>query len=128
MDYPVFNFPGERMRKKTPRSAVSGFLSALITVAAITAGTIHVARAAPPEIASDTFKWKNGAEVYDKICAYCHEPHVGTQVAPKIRGRDLPPAYIHTVVRNGNRAMPSFRASEIDDASLAKLAKYISGK
>jgi mono/diheme cytochrome c family protein len=116
------------MRKKTPRGAVSGFLSMLITVAAITAGTIHAAGAAPPEITGDGFKWKDGAEVYDKICAYCHEPHAGTQVGPKIRGRDLPPAYIHTVVRNGNRAMPSFRASEIDDASLAKLVKYISGK
>jgi len=30
------------------------------------------------------------------------------------------------VVRNGNRAMPAFRASEIDDESLKKVAEYIS--
>jgi hypothetical protein len=47
-------------------------------------------------------------------------------VGPVIRGRDLPPAYIRSIVRGGLRAMPSFRPSEIDDGSLEKLAEYIS--
>jgi hypothetical protein len=29
-------------------------------------------------------------------------------------------------VRNGNRAMPAFRAAEIDDETLSKVAEYIS--
>jgi len=70
------------------------------------------------------FAWKDGAEIYAKICAYCHEAHVG----PQIRHRELPAAYIRAVVRNGNRAMPAFRAAEIDDESLVKLADFISKK
>jgi mono/diheme cytochrome c family protein len=70
------------------------------------------------------FTWKDGAEIYAKICAYCHEAHVG----PPIRNRELPAAYIRTIVRNGNRAMSAFRPSEIDDESLIKLADFISKK
>ncbi|MCC7091602.1 MAG: cytochrome c [Nitrosomonas sp.] len=79
---------------------------------------------APDEKNSLGFAWKDGAEIYAKICAYCHEAQVG----PKIRNRDLPAAYIRAVVRNGNRAMPAFRPSEIDDESLIKLADFISKK
>jgi mono/diheme cytochrome c family protein len=68
------------------------------------------------------FAWKDGAQVYAGVCVYCHESGVG----PRIRNRDLPSAYIRTVVRNGNRAMPAFRLSEIDDESLTKLADFIS--
>lgn len=71
---------------------------------------------------SPNHAWKDGAEIYAKICAYCHD----VQVGPPIRNRKLPAAYIRTVVRNGNRAMPAFRPSEIDDESLAKLAEFIS--
>ncbi|PSJ16977.1 c-type cytochrome [Nitrosomonas supralitoralis] len=73
---------------------------------------------------SSGFAWKDGAEIYAKICAYCHEAQVG----PQIRNRELPTKYIRTIVRNGNRAMPAFRISEIDDESLAKLADFISKK
>ncbi len=79
---------------------------------------------AQDEKSSPGFAWKDGAEIYAKICAYCHEAHVG----PQIRNRDLPAAYIRAVVRNGNRAMPAFRPSEIDDESLVKLADFISNK
>jgi len=83
-----------------------------------------IAQVAPENPASAPgVTWKNGAEVYAKICGYCHE---GGKVGPVILGRQLPPAYIHAVVRNGNRAMPPFRFSEIDEESLAKLAEYIS--
>jgi mono/diheme cytochrome c family protein len=68
------------------------------------------------------FAWKDGAEVYTKICALCHE----TAVGPVLRGRGLDPLYISLMVRNGSRAMPAFRASEIDDQSLEKLAEYVS--
>ena len=80
------------------------------------------ALAAPPEARSGNFVWNDGAEVYAKVCGYCHDAQVG----PQIRGRSLPAAYIRTIVRNGHRAMPAFRPSEIDDESLAKLAEYLS--
>lgn len=77
-----------------------------------------------PDSSPQGFVWKDGAEIYAKICAYCHE----TQVGPPIRNRALPPEYIRMVVRNGKQAMPAFRASEIDDESLARLADFISRK
>ncbi|ARO87812.1 cytochrome C [Nitrosospira lacus] len=107
------------MRKIKAGGAVSGFL----LVMTIASGTMaNAAWAAPPEAPGAGFSWKDGAEVYAKVCGYCHDAQVG----PVIRGRALPAAYIHAVVRNGNRAMPAFRPSEIDNQSLAKLAEYIS--
>lgn len=67
--------------------------------------------------------WRDGGEVYDKVCRYCHEANVG----PVLKGRALPADYIQRVVRMGNRAMPAFRPSEIDDATLADVARRVSG-
>ncbi|WP_018990241.1 c-type cytochrome [Aromatoleum toluclasticum] len=67
--------------------------------------------------------WRDGGEVYDKVCRYCHEANVG----PVLKGRALPTEYIQRVVRMGNRAMPAFRPSEIDDATLADVARRVSG-
>ena len=61
-------------------------------------------------------------KVYNKVCGYCHEANVG----PVITGRNLMPEYISAIVRNGNRAMPAFRESEINDAALAGVAKLVS--
>lgn len=66
--------------------------------------------------------WRDGAEVYDKVCRHCHEANVG----PVLKGRNLAPEYIQRVVRLGNRAMPAFRPTEIDDAALADVARRIS--
>lgn len=66
--------------------------------------------------------WKNGEQVYRSACIYCHE----SPVAPELLGRELPPPLITTIVRSGLRAMPAFRAAEIDDQALADLAEYIS--
>ena len=78
--------------------------------------------AASQQPAEQGFAWKDGAEVYTKVCALCHD----TKVGPVLLGRDLDPIYIQLFVRHGNRAMPAFRSSEIDDQSLQKLAEYIS--
>ena len=102
-----------------PRGAVSGFLL-LATVGAGLAA--NIAWAQSQDYSGAAFAWKDGGHVYAKVCSHCHEAHVG----PVIRGRDLPPAYIRSIVRSGLRAMPSFRPSEIDDGSLEKLAEYIS--
>ncbi|AYH44788.1 cytochrome c [Azoarcus sp. DN11] len=66
--------------------------------------------------------WRDGGEVYEKVCRYCHEANVG----PVLKGRALPEEYIRRVVRMGNRAMPAFRPSEIDDATLADVARRVS--
>ncbi|NMG74101.1 c-type cytochrome [Aromatoleum diolicum] len=66
--------------------------------------------------------WRDGGEAYEKVCRYCHEANVG----PVLKGRALPAEYIQRVVRMGNRAMPAFRRSEIDDATLADVARRIS--
>ncbi|NBF03591.1 4-cresol dehydrogenase [Pseudomonas sp. Fl5BN2] len=66
--------------------------------------------------------WKNGENVYAKVCGHCHEHNVG----PLIKGRQLPAPYITAVVRNGFRAMPAFPASFIDDNALQQVADYIS--
>ena len=59
---------------------------------------------------------------YAKVCGFCHDKGVG----PAILGRELPVAYIENVVRHGFRAMPSFRSSEIDNAALASVARWVS--
>lgn len=105
------------MKKTKLANCIFGCLVAIIV-------TISSAWSAQDEKNSSGFTWKDGAEIYAKICAYCHEAQVG----PQIRHRDLPAAYIRAVVRNGNRAMPAFRPSEIDDESLVKLADFIATK
>ena len=59
---------------------------------------------------------------YAKVCGFCHDKGVG----PAILGRELPVAYIENVVRHGFRAMPSFRSTEIDNAALARVARWVS--
>ncbi|NVK41872.1 MAG: cytochrome c [Oceanospirillaceae bacterium] len=65
--------------------------------------------------------WRDGEQVYAKVCGHCHEKGIG----PVIKGRSLPPSYISAIVRHGFRAMPAFRASFIDDASLAAVAEFV---
>ena len=98
-------------------------LAALTLIALVVVGTLAgAAWAAPQQPGEQGFAWKDGPEIYAKVCALCHE----TSVGPAIRGRGHDPLYIRLIVRNGMRAMPAFRASEINDESLEKLAEYIS--
>ncbi len=60
--------------------------------------------------------------LYDRTCGYCH----GHNVAPIIRGRNLPPVLIRTMVRTGIGAMPAFKPTEITDVELEALAQWIS--
>lgn len=107
------------MNERATDTASTTFgLTALVAVAVL-AGAVW---AAPQQTGEQGFVWKDGAEVYAKVCALCHE----TSVGPVILGRGHDPLYISLIVRNGNRAMPAFRESEIDDHTLEKLAEYIS--
>ena len=56
------------------------------------------------------------------ICAKCHEAGVG----PNLKGRGLPPEYFAAIARNGFNAMPAFRVTDIDDATLQSLGEYLS--
>jgi mono/diheme cytochrome c family protein len=60
-------------------------------------------------------------KIYAVTCGYCH----GVNVGPKIRGRKLDPEMTAYVVRNGKSAMPAFRPTEITDAELKALAKWL---
>lgn len=75
-------------------------------------------------IASEKY-WKNGQEAYTKICAYCHNVGVGPDsVKMKFDAQSAPmrAESIIYIVRHGLNAMPAFRKTEIDDASLKELA------
>lgn len=62
-----------------------------------------------------------GQQFYQKVCAKCHEAGIG----PVITGRGLPEITYVSIARNGNRAMPAFRVTDIDDATLQQLATYL---
>ena len=78
-----------------------------------------------------------GKLVFDRFCAECHAPgfgHPGAQRLATLRGeklsilenrRDLLPAYVVLVVRQGLVEMPPYRATEINDAQLAQVASYL---
>ncbi len=86
-----------------------------ILVASLVLSCAQIALAAdPPTEARD--------RTYAKVCSFCHDKGVG----PAILGRELPAAYIENVVRHGYRAMPSFRSTEIDNAALASVARWVS--
>ncbi len=65
--------------------------------------------------------------VYRATCAYCHGHFVapGVTVAPVLQGRELAPALVSGFVRNGLGRMPAFRPSEISDAELTALSRWI---
>ena len=86
-----------------------------ILVASLVLGCAQLALAADPPA-------QERDRTYAKVCGFCHDKGVG----PAILGRELPVAYIENVVRHGFRAMPSFRSSEIDNAALASVARWVS--
>lgn len=66
-------------------------------------------------------RWRDGEQVYVKVCGYCHETGVG----PVLKGRDLPAETFVLMARHGLSAMPAFRAAEIDDGALRALSEYL---
>lgn len=87
-------------------------LPAVFAASTATAGTVEIGK---------NYAWKDGAHLFEKVCGRCHEHGVG----PVLKGRQLPVEYIEAIVRNGNRAMPAFAASYIDDKSLKSVGEYI---
>ncbi len=89
----------------------AGPIVASISVATLTCSGL--AGAAPAPRPPET--------LYAKTCGYCHGQHV----APIIRGRSLPVELIEQYVRTGPRGMVAFRPTEISDAELKALAKWL---
>lgn len=65
--------------------------------------------------------FNDGETVYKKVCGYCHDVGVG----PVIKGRQLPSAVTMHIARSGSRAMPAFKPTFLDDATLQAVADYI---
>ena len=87
-----------------------------LTLAALLSGLTFAASAA------DAQSIGFGQRFYEKTCAKCHEAGIG----PVIKGRGFPPATYMVIARNGMNAMPAFRVTDIDDATLEDLANYLS--
>lgn len=66
-------------------------------------------------------QWKNSDQIYRTFCASCH----ATGIGPVILGREYPAQAVPIMVRNGDHTMPAFKPSEINDAELEGLAKWI---
>jgi (+)-pinoresinol hydroxylase len=123
-------------KRGTTRAATSGSIStgwALLGFAlAGTQGGSASAAEAPDAHAA-------GRAVYTKWCAPCHDPgvmHPGTNaLTVKYKGvksgvllqwTHLQPATVSYTVRHGISVMPQFRKTEISDADLDILAKFLS--
>ena len=83
----------------------------------------------------------DGKVVFEKWCAPCHgdgpgKPgtaalqalYKGVKPALLEKRTDLTPEFTSAIVRTGVSVMPFFRKTEISDAELAALAKYLAHK
>lgn len=82
-----------------------------------------------------------GRAVYEKWCSACHAPvkghemlagtstlqeiYKGTKPAALEERTDLTPEIVTTYVRRGMNWMPWFRKTEISDADLAAIGRYL---
>ena len=111
--------------------------SALAILAASALAGLALVGSVLAEEPSDPYA--GGRAVYTKWCAPCHDPgviHPGTNaLTVKYRGvkpgvllewKDLPPDTVRYLVRHGISVMPQFRKTEISDADLDALAKFLS--
>jgi (+)-pinoresinol hydroxylase len=114
------------------RAALTAARWAALTLAGLTLG-------GPLSAAEPSDPYAAGRAVYTKWCAPCHDPgviHPGTNaLTVKYRGvkpgvllewKDLQPQMVRYLVRHGISVMPQFRKTEISDADLDALAKFLS--
>lgn len=87
-----------------------------LALTAVLSGLAFAATAAP-----ESQNIGPGQRFYEKTCAKCHEAGVG----PNLKGRGFPAATYVIIARNGMNAMPAFRVTDIDDATLQNLGEYL---
>jgi len=80
---------------------------------------------------------RSGKVIFDLHCAGCHNPgnaYAATKQLAIVRGKDLAvirqrkdlvPAYVKYIVRDGLLEMPPFRPTDINNSELDNLANYI---
>jgi len=83
--------------------------------------TLGALLAAAPVTAQSAGQWQGPEQIWNATCGYCH----GAGVAPELRGRKLDPQASAFIARNGAPGMPAFKPSEINDAELDQLARWI---
>jgi mono/diheme cytochrome c family protein len=108
---------------KTLRNLIrlAPIVAALFFAAGAAAQTAQSAQAIDDTRTEVAGRWKSPEQVYDKICAKCHD----TGIAPAIKGRQLASQMTIVMVRVGPGAMPAFRQTDVDDAMLKRLGEMI---
>lgn len=83
---------------------------------------------------------KRGEYLFNKNCLICHgegPSYIGTKVlASRYQGREaillerknLTPAFIEAITRNGMGVMPGFRKTEINEQDMHELIEYMMNK
>lgn len=89
-------------------------------------------------LAAQTPSAAAGKALFESRCLYCHDERgtgtvmlghrLGQDKALIGKRRDLTPAYVTAVIRNGVGSMPPYRRSEITDEELQSLAAWLSGE
>lgn len=107
---------------------MTGGRAALLAAAALVAGTA-IAAAPPPATIRD------GEAIYHDKCVYCHDAKGwGTRAlalrtqpgeAILVNRKELPAALTEIVVRRGIGSMPGFTPTELSDAEIARVAKWL---
>jgi len=105
-----------------------------VTLTAVALASAHAS------LAAEDTDLKRGKAVYQENCAACHDPgpgHPGTQMLAVKKGKelavligrtDLGVDLVRAVVRGGLIEMPPFRPSEVSDADIEALVKFIHTK
>ena len=119
------------MSRRSEARAIYASAAAGLALATLLAGEVRADESSDP--------YAGGRAVYTKWCAPCHDPgviHPGTNaLTVKYQGvksgvllewKDLPPDTVRYLVRHGISVMPQFRKTEISDADLEALAKFLS--
>lgn len=89
-------------------------------------------------LAAQTPSAAAGKALFESRCLYCHDERgtgtvmlghrLGQEKALIGKRRDLSPAYVAAVIRNGVGSMPPYRRSEITDEELQALAVWLGGE
>lgn len=93
---------------------------------------VHPATAQAPNAAKIPFDLSDpkiideGGHLFGQNCThYCHGKDGSAARAPKLRGRNLDPAYVHTRITNGTpNGMPAF-GQAMPEETIWKLVAYV---